>query len=50
MNGAIIEPLTKTGEVTVRILGFNENDRILERGGLIEIKHYPSAAAQKRMK
>lgn len=50
LNEAVIEPLTKIGGVTAAILGFNENDRILERRGLIEIKHYPSEAAQKRMK
>lgn len=50
LNDAVIEPLTKVGEVTVKIFGFNENDRLLERNGLIEIKHYPSPAAKKRMK
>jgi hypothetical protein len=50
LNDAVIEPLTKIGEVTVKIFGFNENDRVLERNGLIEIKHYPSPTAQKRMK
>src|SRR3954463_9488012 len=31
LNGNIIKPLTDIGEATVRILGFNRNDRILER-------------------
>lgn len=50
LNDAVIEPLNKIGEVTVKIFGFNENDRLLERNGLIEIKQYPCPAAKKRMK
>ena len=37
---AVIEPLTKIGEVTAFIFGFNEPERIIERKGLIEIGNY----------
>lgn len=45
LEDAKIKPLTKIGEVTVRILGFNVDDRILERTILIEAGIFPSAAA-----
>lgn len=41
LNGARIDSLTDIGEVTVRILGLNETDRILERDTLIAVKRYP---------
>ncbi len=47
LNGASIEPLTKIGEVTVGIFGFNTEDRLLERSLLIEAGLFPSAAAMK---
>ncbi len=49
LNGAVIEPLTGIGEVTARILGFNDSDRILERQALIDMETYPTAAALARM-
>lgn len=39
-SNAEIIALTETGEVTTRIFGFNDPDRIAERKGLIEIGHY----------
>jgi hypothetical protein len=45
LEGAYIQPLTKIGEVTVRIFGFNSEDRLLERSLLIEVGSFPSAAA-----
>ena len=50
MTEAIIVPLTKIGDVTVQILGFNHSDRILERQSLIEVGKYPTRAALKRIK
>src|SRR5205823_10505338 len=49
LNGAVIESITEIGEVTARILRFNNSDRILEREALIEVKRYPIAEALKRM-
>jgi hypothetical protein len=42
LNGSRIEPVTEIGEATVRILGFNNNDRILEREALTIIGRYPT--------
>jgi hypothetical protein len=47
--GATIQPISDIGKVTTQILGFNEAERIRERFGLIEIEHYPSKSALKRM-
>ena len=49
LDGAVIQPLTGIGEVTARILGWNNSDRILERRSLIAVGRYPTAAAQARM-
>ena len=40
LEGAKIEPLTTIGEVTARILGFNESARIDEREELIRFGRY----------
>ena len=45
LAGVTIIPLSDVGEVTTQILGFNEDDRLLERQTLREIGRYPSAAA-----
>jgi len=50
LNGAVIEPLTGIGEVTARILGFNNSDRILERQALIVMGRYPTVSALSRMR
>jgi hypothetical protein len=44
-----IEPITAVGEVTARIFGFNDPERILERQALLAARRYPSAAALVRM-
>ncbi len=49
LDGNAIQSLTDIGEVTVRILDFNHDERILERQELIEIGRYPSAPALRRM-
>ena len=49
LDGATIEPLTGIGEVTARILGFNNSDRILERQALIAMGRYPTASALEHM-
>lgn len=49
LNNLTIEPLTKIGKVTARILGFNDKLRLLERQLLIDKKKYPTPEAIKRM-
>lgn len=49
LNGSVIQPLTKNGEVTARIFQFNNSDRTLERQLLIKVDKYPSEAARKRI-
>lgn len=49
LNDSTIEPLTNIGQVTVRILGFNDQPRLLERQLLIDQKKYPSFAAIRRI-
>lgn len=44
-----IQPITDIGEVTARILGFNQQSRLLERQLLMSKNKYPSPAALKRM-
>ncbi len=45
LSGALIEPLTAIGEVTVSLLQLNVSERILERQELRETERYPSEAA-----
>lgn len=47
--GAVLEPLTDIGEVTVSLLQLNTSERVLERQELIEVQSYPSEAASKRL-
>ncbi|MFE1744916.1 HNH endonuclease [Coleofasciculus sp. H7-2] len=44
-----IQSLTDIGEVTARILDFNNDERIVERQELIAVGKYPSASALGRM-
>lgn len=44
IDGARILPLTKIGEVTARILGFNVSERMLERQALLFSGRYPGRA------
>lgn len=41
LEGALILPLTDSGEVTVRIFGLNAEERIRERDMLISLGDYP---------
>lgn len=41
LDAAIITPITDTGEVTARILGFNRKERLMEREELIAQGRYP---------
>jgi len=50
LNNSLIEPITNIGKVTAKILGFNDQQRLLERQLLIEKKIYPSLSAMKRIK
>ena len=49
LSAATIVPVASIGRATARILGFNGDDRILERQTLIAMGRYPSAAASSRM-
>jgi len=49
LSGATIEGLTDIGRVTVRLFQFNDAERIDERELLIELGHYPSPEALRRM-
>jgi len=48
IDGIEIKPRTGIGQVTARILGFNDNDRLLERRELFELGRYPSIVALRR--
>ena len=49
LDGVTIIPLSDIGEVTARILDFNDPDRVLERQTVHWIGRYPSAATLVRM-
>jgi hypothetical protein len=42
-------PISPIGEVTARILGFNDRDRLIERQMLINRGLYPRPSARQRM-
>jgi len=48
LNGVKINPLTKIGEITVRLFAFNSQDRLLERETLISIGAYPASKPSKQ--
>lgn len=48
-DGVTILPLTPVGEATARLLGFNHDERLLERQALSQAGRYPSPAAWERM-
>lgn len=41
LNGAVIEPLTPEGRVTVRLLQLNNEERLIERELLLRLGSYP---------
>lgn len=49
LDDVVIKPLTDIGEVTARILEFNNCDRLLERQTLQAVGRYPSASALARI-
>src|SRR5262249_8009705 len=49
LSGYRIEAKTEIGAVTVRILGFNALERLLERQALVLTNRYPSTEALRRM-
>jgi hypothetical protein len=49
LEGVTIKPRTEIGEVTARILEFNNSDRLLERQTLQAVGRYPSEVALARM-
>ncbi len=49
LNGVVVESRTPIGEATVKLLGFNEPDRILEREMIRDIGRYPPKEAMKRL-
>lgn len=50
LQGFSIMPLTEIGEVTARILQFNNSERILERQELNKVSRYPNVAAAVRVR
>ena len=50
LEGASIQPLTTIGEVTARILGFNDGARLHERDDLIRFGKYPSEAGARMLR
>jgi hypothetical protein len=49
LDGMVIRGLTDVGEVTAKLLGFNDLDRLAEREALIAVRRYPMPAAAERM-
>jgi hypothetical protein len=49
LEGLVIVPATDVGEVTVRLLQLNDEERILERRILHQISRYPSIQALKHI-
>jgi len=49
LDGVTLVPLSDIGEVTARILVFNDSDRLLERQTLQAVGRYPSVEAMARM-
>lgn len=49
LDDVTIVTLSDIGEITARILDFNNSDRLLERQALRAVDRYPSAAAMTRM-
>jgi len=49
LESALIKPLTDIGKATTQVLGFNNDDRLLERQTLIAIQRYPSKSALSRI-
>jgi HNH endonuclease len=49
LDGVTIVPLSDIGEVTSRILAFNDSDRLFERQTLQTVGRYPTVAAVARM-
>lgn len=49
LEGSSIQPLTTIGEVTARILGFNDGARLHEREEMIRFGKYPSEAAARML-
>lgn len=49
LEGAMMQPQTGIREVTMRILGLNHSDRLLERQTSIAMGKYPTASALTRM-
>ena len=45
----MIQSVTDIGEVTARILDFNNEERVLERELLIKVDRYPLDVAKKRI-
>jgi hypothetical protein len=49
LDQSMIAPRTSIGEVTARILGFNDRDRLLERQALIDTGRYPPDCSPVRL-
>ena len=49
-DGVTISPRTSIGETTARLLGVNDEARLVERRALRRLGRYPTAAALRRLK
>lgn len=49
-DGFTLSPLTEVGEATIRIFGFNDTDRLVERQALQVTESYPTAAGWRRVR
>jgi hypothetical protein len=50
LDGVYIRTMSEIGEVTARILRFNDSEQILEREALNAMGRYPNASAQLHLK
>jgi len=48
IEGAVIQPLTPEGRVTVKLMQLNHPDRVLEREILMAIGRYPPSSLEER--
>lgn len=49
LDGLYIKPVSEIGEVTARILRFNDSEQVLERESLSAVGRFPSASAMLRI-
>ena len=50
LEGSLIQPLTTIGDISARILGFNDSARLHEREEMIRFDKYPGEAAASKIR